>query len=380
MAIKILMLNNEYPPLGGGTGTVNKEILERLVLYPDLKIDLITGWQGKGTKIENIGKNIRIIKLGLNNKNIHHASNFELVLYTLKAFFFSIRLQKKEKYDFSFAWSTIPAGFVSFLLFVFQKLPFIVRVGGPDIPGFEDRYKNIYKIISPIIKLVWKKSKLVISKCQTEYDMIYAINKKLPLKIIYNGVDSDKFTAKLYSDKEVYTIICPARLIKRKGQDILIKAIGKLKQYGIIINCNLVGEGDEKGNYLNLTKELGVQEQINFKSYIPREDMVKEYHAADLFILPSYNEGMSNALLEAMACGLPVVVTDVGGTTELVEEGENGYIFKAGSVNQLFTILKNIIENPQNLRELGERSRIKGIELNWDFIIEKYHKLLRNTI
>ena len=372
------MLNNEYPPLGGGTGTVNKEILDRLIQYPEIKIDLITGSLENGNIIQQLSLNVRIISLGLKSKNIHHASNTELITYTIKAFFYALKMQKKEKYDFSFAWSTIPAGFVSYLLKVFYKLPFIVRVGGPDIPGFEERYKIIYKFISPVIKLIWKRAKLIITKCQVEHDMILTIIGNLPLKIIYNGVDTGKFRSKEVQKNKTLRIICPARLIQRKGQDILIKAVSRLKQKNIIMQVDLVGDGDEKENYLTLAEKLGVADLINFKSYVPREQMEKAYHSADIFVLPSYNEGMSNALLEAMACGLPVVVTDVGGTSELLEEGGNGYIFPTGNVENLSLILEKIAQAPNQLKKLGKKSRKKAEDLSWNNIVNFYVDLFES--
>ena len=86
------MLNNEYPPLGGGTGTVNKEILDRLIQYPEIKIDLITGSLENGNIIQQLSLNVRIISLGLKSKNIHHASNTELITYTIKAFFYALKI------------------------------------------------------------------------------------------------------------------------------------------------------------------------------------------------------------------------------------------------------------------------------------------------
>jgi len=339
------MLNNEFPPLGGGTGTVNLEILRKFKDKKDFSIDLITSGNSFDAKITQFSDNIRIIKVAVNSKNIHHASNFELIKYTFKATFKAIKLQQKEKYNLSFAWSTVPAGFVSFVLKILFGLQYIVRVGGPDIPGFEERYKTIYKIISPIIKLIWKKSKLLVTKCETEYEMIKAINKNLKIETIYNGIDIDKYYPKKKKIELPLNIICSARLIKRKGQDILIKAVAKLKEEDIIYNVNLIGYGDETSEYQNLTKKLDIEKQILFSGYIEREKMLKEYQKADIFVLPSYNEGMSNALLEAMACGLPVIVTNVGGTKELVEEGKNGYIFNTGNEKKLYEILKNIYNN-----------------------------------
>ena len=376
--MKILMLNNEFPPLGGGTGTVNSELLKQFKKYPEFKIDLITSEQGKKKIIENFSDNIRIIKYPVNNKNIHHATNFELIKYTLKASFAALKYHRKEKYDLSFAWSTVPAGFVSFLLRILKKLPFIVRVGGPDIPGFEQRYNTIYKLISPLIKLIWKKSDLLIAKCRTEFDMITAINNKLKIDIFYNGVDTEKFKPKdKVTETNALNIICPARLIQRKGQDLLIKAVANLKKEDINFEVKLIGEGDEKENFTVLCKKLNVSENIKFLGYVPREAMLQEYQSSDIFCLPSYNEGMSNALLEAMSCGLPAIVTNVGGTEELVDDS-NGFIFKAGDKDALTEILKNIYKNKSIIKQLGKNSRLKALKFSWRKIADDYAELFRN--
>jgi len=366
------MLNNEYPPLGGGTGTVNKEVLERFAQFPKLKIDLITGSNKTNTEIIQLSDNISITYISLKSKNIHHASNFELIKYTILTFFRAVKMHKRVKYDFSFAWSTVPAGFVAYLLNLFFKLPYLVRVGGPDIPGFEDRYKNIYKIISPVIKLIWKKSSLIICKCRLEREMIQSIRSKLNIKIIYNGIDILKFKPLETPLNEPLRIICPARLIKRKGQDLLIEALASLKERGLVMHLDLIGDGDEKDNYINLAKKLNVSELVNFKGYIPREMMEREYQHADLFVLPSNNEGMSNSLLEAMACGLPVIVTNVGGTDELVHQGENGFIFQVGDLVELTSILGNVASKPYLLKEMGEKSAKIAQNLNWQNIVNEY--------
>jgi len=376
--MKILMLNNEFPPLGGGTGTVNLELLKQFKNKPNFSIDLITASSEKRKEIVQFSERIRIIKLPLGNKNIHHASNLELITYTLKASWAAFGYHRREKYDMGFAWSTVPAGFVAFLLNLFFRLPFIVRVGGPDIPGFEERYKTIYKLISPIIRWIWKRADYLIAKCQTEADMILAINNKLNIKLIYNGIDTEKFSVKKEKQlNEPPEIICPARLIKRKGQDLVIRAIAELKKEGIIYKLNLVGDGDETENYKNLAHRLGVAEQVNFLGYVPRENMPILYQNADLFILPSYNEGMSNALLEAMACGLPVLVSDVGGTEELVDKS-NGYVFQVGDSQQITLILKEISVKKEKLAAMGENSRKKAEKQSWHSIAEIYDKLLTN--
>ncbi|MFN8255378.1 MAG: glycosyltransferase family 4 protein [Bacteroidales bacterium] len=366
------MLNNEYPPLGGGTGTVNQAILQGFVQHLDIKIDLITTTIDKEKKVTLLSDNVRIFFLPLGIKNIHHASNSELIKYAIKAFFLAFQLNKKEKYDFSMAWSTLPAGFVSWLLKKTLRLSYIIRVGGPDIPGFEERYTKIYKLLGLVIRKSWKNAEFIIAKCNTEMVMINSFQPNLKTGLIYNGVNTNLFYPVQKKVNTPLRMICPARLIKRKGQDLLIKALSNLKNNGIILQLDLVGEGDEKENFIKLAKELSVNELINFKGYIPRENMPETYHGADFFVLPSYNEGMSNALLEAMACGLTPVVTDVGGTRELVKNGENGFVFSPGDLMGLTSILSEIAKNPEILGRMGSKSAEMASRLDWKGIVNEY--------
>jgi glycosyltransferase involved in cell wall biosynthesis len=374
--MKILMFNNEFPPLGGGTGTVNFELFKIFKKNYDLKIDLITSALGPKNEIEQFSENIRIIKFPVRKNNIHHASNLELIIYTFKAIFNGFRYHKKENYDFVFVWSTVPSGLPALLLKIFKKVPFIVRIGGPDIPGFENRYKFIYMIISPLIKLIWKKAILIIVKCKKEKEMIELINSKLQIEKIFNGTDISKFFTIIKNTNNSLKLICSARLIKRKGQYILIDAISCLKKEGIIIISDLVGEGDEKEAYIQYAKVKNVEELIIFSGYVPHEKMPKKYQEADVFVLPSYNEGMSNALLEAMACGLPIVVTNVGGTEELIDES-NGFIFNVGDTTELVLILKKIYHNKNILLELSKASRKRAEQYSWQIIADEYLKLFK---
>ncbi len=368
------MLNNEFPPLGGGTGTVNLELFRIFQTIPNLKVDLISSAGGQNKEIEQFSENIRILKYPVGKKDIHHASNFELIRYAIKSTFVALKLNRKEKYDLVFVWSTVPAGFPSILLKLFKKLPFILRVGGPDIPGFEERYNFIYKIITPFIKFVWKRASIIVAKCKIEKEMVENINPNLKIQIINNGIDTSKFS---YIEKDINSelrIICSARLIKRKGQYTLIDAMVELKSKDIKIHIDFVGEGDEKQAYINYAKEKDVLEQIIFSGYVPREDMPEKYQKSDIFVLPSFNEGMSNSLLEAMACGLPVVVTNVGGTEELVD-ASNGYIFKAGDSQALSKILEQLYKSKQQIKILGQNSRNKAEQHNWEYIANEYLKL-----
>ena len=104
------MLNNEFPPLGGGTGTVNQAILDKLSDSPGLKIDLVTSSPGNIYESESFSERISIYKVPVNRFDIHHASNKELILFAFRSFSYAFRKHRQRKYDICLDWSAVPAG------------------------------------------------------------------------------------------------------------------------------------------------------------------------------------------------------------------------------------------------------------------------------
>ncbi len=376
MNMKILMLNNEFPPLGGGTGTVNQAILKHLSSSPDLEIDLITSSPNNVYESVAFNKRIDIFKIPVDRFDIHHASNKELILYAVRSFFFGLRKHRERKFDMCLAWSAVPAGASALALKKISGLPYILRVSGPDIPGFEQRYRNLYPFLKPLIQAIWKNAETVISKCSAEAEMIYEIDPNIEVTIIPNGVDTDRFIpGEPIPDDGPLKLLCVARLIKRKGQHHLIKAVKQISDQGVDITLDLVGSGDTEGEYRELVESLQVQDQIEFRGYISREEIPNFYAQAHVFVLPSYNEGMSVATLEAMACGLPVVVSRTPGTEELVREGENGFTFEWGDIELLTQLLLKLDSDRALARQMALVSRMQAKKFSWDSSAKKFDLL-----
>ena len=376
----LLMLNNEFPPLGGGTGTVNEQIILQLAQFPDLKIDLVTSALGKSYEELRYLPNVHIYKVPVNNRNIHHSSNRELLAYTFRALLKCIQLNYENPYDFCLAFSTVPAGGVALALRYLIRLPYYVRVCGPDIPGFEQRYALMTRILKVVIQMIWKNSETVIAKCQHEVQMIRKIDPGMSTLIIPNAVDVHRFSPdKKIEQKSEVRILCVARLIQRKGQRYLIQAFHQLINQGLTnIRLVLVGNGDDETELRSLVNVLGISDQVNFIGYVPREEIPSIYAQADIFALPSYNEGMSVATLEAIAAGLPLVVTRDSGLDDLVKQ--NGYSVSWANVDELAEALGKLVRSPQLRREMGQKSRQQSLSYSWVEIGSNYYQLLKNGI
>jgi phosphatidyl-myo-inositol dimannoside synthase len=376
--MRLLMLNNEFPPLGGGTGTVNRAMLEYFARVPGLEIDLITSALKKSIEKESFSERIKLYKVPVRNKNIHHSSNRELTEYFIRGLRLALKLNRKQSYDFCFAWSAVPAGAIALALRNILGLKYILRVCGPDIPGFELRYQTIHILIAPLIRRIWRAAEGVIAKSQREIEMINAVDSHVDCLLIANGVDADRFKPvhRIPNDGTL-NLLCVGRLIERKGQRYLIEAMKRLTDEGFDLRLNLIGTGDARSAIEAQVVRFGLQNRVRFQGYVPREEIAAHYAAAHVFVLPSYNEGMSVALLEAMASGLAVVATPNAGTPELIDPEVNGLVLDWGDVDRLAVHLRRLAQDRTLVRRMGEASRRRAEEFSWDGSALRYIELLK---
>ena len=374
--MRLLMLNNEFPPLGGGTGTVNQAMLQRFARMTGLEIDLVTSALGKGFEEESFSSKIKLYKVPVRNKNIHHSANRELIEYAIRSLRLALRLHRKNPYDLCFVWSAVPAGAVALALKRISGLRYVLRVCGPDIPGFERRYQTIHFLISPLIRRIWRDADRLIAKSAREIEMIHAVDPRIDCLLIPNGVDINRFKPDYpVPDDGPLKLLCVGRLIERKGQHHLIDAVKQLTDEGVDVRLDLVGEGDARPANEAQVAKLGLSDRVRFLGYVPREEIAQHYAAAHVFVLPSYNEGMSVALLEAMASGLAVLVTPTGGTPELVQPEVNGLIFNWAAVDGLTTHLRRLAQDRTLVRCMGEASRRRAAEFSWETAAERYTEI-----
>ncbi|MCM8802497.1 MAG: glycosyltransferase family 4 protein [Candidatus Omnitrophica bacterium] len=209
--------------------------------------------------------------------------------------------------------------------------------------------------------------------------------KKEKLFLIPNAVDVNKF--KPSEQKEILKtkfgykgekiIIYAGRLTEQKGVEYLIRSFRELeiKEKLLII----LGEGDLKNKLEKLTLELRISDSVLFLG--KKENIIPYLQISDLFVLPSLGEGLPIVLLEAMACGLPVVVSKVGGNIDIVEDGINGYLIEPGNIYQIKNAIEDLLKNEEKIKKIGEINR-KKIERDYSFevIIERYLKLYNKIL
>ena len=181
--------------------------------------------------------------------------------------------------------------------------------------------------------------------------------------------------------QEQKVVMFVGRLLPKKGVDLLLRAWAKVCQEHPTAHLVILGDGPFRAELSALADTLGVSKHVSFQGHV---DNVSHYlWAADVFVLPSKAEGLSNALMEAMAAGLPCVASKVGGNIDLITDGENGLLFDSGNEAQLVAALSNLLRNEAEARKLGRKAR-KTVETEFSLssvvaqYINLYKRLLKN--
>ncbi|MFQ5645596.1 MAG: glycosyltransferase [bacterium] len=373
--MKVLFLNYEFPPIGGGGANATRYFFKEFSTVPDLEIDLVTAsWNSPG--IENFSPNIRLHKLDIHKKRLHYWTHREVIEYLFKAYTYSRSLIKKTEYDLCHAFFGFPSGLVAYRLR--KKLPYIVSLRGSDVPGFNNRFSWEYVFLTPLFKKIWSRSREVVANSRGLKLLAAQTAPLQEIGIIYNGIDTGEFAPQENRPAEAdeFNIITVSRLIERKGLDYLIKALPEIPNPRT--KLTIIGEGNLQNKLKLLARELGVYDRVDFPGFVEHRHLPEYYRNADLFVLPSKNEGMSNTVLEAMACALPVITTDTGGTDELIRD--NGIIIPMEDSGAISRAVREIMTDAGLRKKMSGKSRESALEFGWHKQAMKYLALYRKIV
>ena len=179
------------------------------------------------------------------------------------------------------------------------------------------------------------------------------------VKVIYNGLDLThwKQSPKDPRDAGGFVVTTIGNIRPVKGHDLLVRAAATVLKRFPACSFTVAGAVLEPGYFaelLQMVQDLGLARQFHFVGDVG--DLRAHLQTADIFVLPSRSEGFSNAILEAMACGLPVIATDVGGNGEAVQDGLNGFVIASEDSEALARAVLRLLDNPAEIARMGEAS------------------------
>lgn len=263
----------------------------------------------------------------------------------------AIRRLQAEGHDFDVidAHYFYPDGVAAALLSRWLNKPFVITARGSDL-----NLLRHYALPRRMMQWAAAKASASIGVCAALVDVLRTWG--LPesrLHVMRNGVDLQRFRplpqAQMRRELDLAgspILLSVGHLVELKGHRFLIEALATLQTTHPQARLVIVGEGPERSNLLALARRLGVDHRVTLTGALPNADLLRWYSAADLLLLASSREGWANVLLEAMACGTPVVATAVGGSPEVVTDPVAGVLVEQASGTSFAAAIRHILSEP----------------------------------
>jgi len=372
---KILMFNHEFPPIGGGGGWVNY-FLGKHFAAAGHDVHLITSQFRDCAKMEEI-EGFHVHRVNALRKNPNVCAVHEMLTYAVSSSIYGLKFAKQFKPDIVQVFFGIPAGGGAYLLQKFNNVPYVVFLGGRDVPRPNPDppyYRWLYLLLKPMIRAIWDNAAAVVACSDGLRDLAHITDTNLKMDVIPDGLDLASFeSTQRKTNPKTLRCLAIGRLIPRKGFQFLIRALPQiLDKVPQNFEIEIVGDGPYREELIGLARNLNVDSYIRFVGTVPYSELPQKYREADIFILPSLAEGMPLVVLEAMGTGLPIIASRVQGIDELVVEDVNGVLFDPGDVDELAISLAKLINAGETRVEMGKASREKVKPYDWKNIADTY--------
>ncbi len=377
----ILILNYEYPPLGGGAGVCTRFEAEGLAKLGH-QVTVITTWFAGEDEISQTD-NLKIVRLKSKRKYEFKSNPIEMLSWVRFVKNYSDDNISDNEYDICLANFAIPGGIVAKHIKKNRKIPYIIISHGQDIPFFFPSQMLKFHLVTYFwIKNIVKHSKklvLLSSEMKKNADKFVGKKNVSINTIIPNGCNTVVFKPDFIKKSKEFKIIFVGRLVAQKSPFVFLDALKLLKNNTKInFNVNILGDGVLKPKMEEFVANNNLSENVNFKGWVTKDEMINNYQSANLQVISSADEAMSIAALESLSAGLYVISTPVSGNTELIKAGMNGDFFSFNNSVELASKMEDYHETKFMSNWQIETKFLDDFrnKYDWNVIAKQYEELI----
>lgn len=329
-------------------------------MYPDK-------WRASGIFVK---KHVELMSQNWNIQStiVYHGDSRRGLRYSIKKYLLftlrSIKALVTEKYNLVHGHFVLPAGLLALLCGRLRRKKVFLTAHGGDIDILPKRnfvFRKITKYVLQHADTIIAVSHYLAGKIETDFGIP---NSKI--KVINMGIDTNLFSPgnpKMIRDRldippDCFIVIYVGNLVKEKGVHYLLEAFSKAqKKVEKTLHLYLIGFGEEMSNLQQQSYQLRIDDCVSFLGKLSHDEVAMWMKAADVLVHPTLSESFGLVVAEALATNLPVIASNVGGIPELIQNGENGFLFQPGEVNEITKHLVILLSKPDIYAAIQSRAR-----------------------
>jgi len=374
--MRILVLNHEFPPVGGGGGRAAEDICRELSKR-GYEIRVLTA-HIKGLPREEERDGYQVIRLPSLRTQPYKASFLSMVAYVLAGLWASRRLIRSFKPEVIHAHFAVPAGALAWALSRITGIPYILTVHLGDVPGgVPEKTGGWFRWVYPFTQSIWRNANRIIAV--SEFTRQLALKKyKVKIQVIPNGVDLSTVRPNLVHLNEPPRIVFAGRFMAQKNPLQLVQTLNELKKLNW--QCVMIGDGPLIEDVRHAVAESDLEDRFQFTGWIDPQDVLNWFDRSDILFMPSRSEGLPVVGVQALAKGLAIVASQVGGFVDLVDDDKNGYLIQQEDIARFSISLLGLLSDPNRLLSFRNASLEKAKYFEINQVVKEYENIFLSVL
>jgi glycosyltransferase involved in cell wall biosynthesis len=373
--MKILVLTHEYPPVGGGGGRVAQDI-SRGLAQRGHQVRVLTALCGQLSAHEE-QDGVEILRLKSFRREMFRADMRAMAGFVFSALREGLRQAREWQPDIVHAHFAVPAGLPALLLKRFTGTPYALTAHLGDVPGgVPEKTGKWFRWIFPFTPPIWQEASAIAAVSAYTRDLAL---KRYPvhIEVILNGVDLNALNPGEIKAGQPPRVVFAGRFQPQKNPLALVRCLAGVRD--LPWTCSLLGDGPLRPQVEAEIERLGVGDRFRLEGWVTPEQVIERFRSSDLLFMPSLSEGLPVVGVHAVAMGLALVMSRVGGCVDLVAEGQNGYLLEADDMAGFERALRDLLGNHQRLQAFRRASRAHAANFDLQKIIGQYESLLNDA-
>jgi len=373
--VRILILIHEFPPVGGGGGRIALELCKQLAQRGHEIIVLTAHLRGLPRRESSDG--FTLIRLASLRTQPYRASFLAMSAYVFAGLWATSRLFRRQRPDVMHVHFAVPAGVLAWVLSRLTGIPYILTAHLGDVPGgVPEKTDQWFEWVLPLTPPIWRRARRVVAV--SNYTKQLAL-KHYPVKItiIPNGEDLTRLRPRELKVNLPVRVVFAGRFMPQKNPVQVVRILEELSD--LDWRCAMLGAGPLLKEVRREIDKAGLEDRFDLPGWVGPEEVLDWFSRSDILLMPSLSEGLPVVAVQGLAKGLAMVVSNVGGFADVVENGRNGFLIETMDTKGFAQSLRALISDPYLLMQFRQAGLAKAAGFDIRRVADQYESILQGA-
>ena len=374
--MRILTLIHEFPPIGGGGGRAAQDTCLQLAKRGHKVIVLTAHMRGLPLREDKDG--LTVFRIRSFRTQFFGASFWTMSAFVLAGLWAGLRLIIQHRPDVIHAHFAVPGGALAFALSVLTGIPYVLTAHLGDVPGgVPEKTDQWFRWVLSFTYAIWSRACHVVAV--SEHTRQLALRHyPVEIKVIPNGADLEHLAPAEIKINQPPRLVFAGRFVEQKNPLTIVRVLARLKD--LEWRCAMLGDGSLMEEARREIKTAALEDRFDLPGWVTPEEVLDWFSKSDILFMPSHSEGLPVVGVQALAKGLAIVASNIGGFLDLVDVGRNGSLIDVQDLATFEQALHQLISDHDLLLYYRRTSLEKAAHFNINRIAEQYETIFQDTV